>query len=59
MTNPLSTRAALQESEDNECAKFLIELAFLLPRGTDCQTHSACVQLKQYVAAVRANAKNI
>lgn len=50
----LPDKDALIEAEETECAKMLVELAFLLPRGTDCMTHSACVQLVSYVKAIRA-----
>ncbi len=46
----------LIEAEETECAKMLIELAFLLPHGTDAREHSACKQLVRYVEAVRARA---
>jgi hypothetical protein len=44
-----------QDREATECAKLLIELAFLLPRGTNVLEHSIGKQLVAYVSAVRAN----
>jgi hypothetical protein len=46
----------LTEREEDECAKMIIELAMLVPRGTDMRTHSVGRQLESYVRAVRETA---
>lgn len=53
----LSARiAVLKAREETECAKMLIELVFLLPRGTNAEEHPAGRQLVRYVEAVRESA---
>jgi hypothetical protein len=52
-----ATAMDAEERENIECAKMLVELAFLLPRGTDIATHSAARQLVAYIDAVRAHAR--
>jgi hypothetical protein len=42
-----------REAEESACAQFLIELAFLLPRGTDLKTHPLSDKLVAYVEAIR------
>jgi len=40
---------------EQACAKFLIELAFVLPKGTDLRVHPIATALKDYVFAIQAH----
>lgn len=47
----MTTRTA-QEEVDDAAAQLLIELAFLLPRGTLVSKHPIAEKLQAYVAAI-------
>ena len=52
------THDELKEAEANALAIFLIDLAFLVPIGTNFHTHPIAKSLTKYVEAVRATARD-
>lgn len=56
MTTPDTPATVVDDEVAQAAAQLLIEVAFLVPRGTDLQTHPISEKLERYKQAIEARA---
>lgn len=59
MTTPDTPATVVDDEVAQAAAQLLIEVAFLVPRGTDLQTHPISEKLRRYKAAIEDRAMAI